>query len=136
MVRDIVRWMAIAVAGLVVLYAANSMDKRVRGRKGDEVVVQASSGGDPHLGQLKIREYGCGSCHAVRGVPGAAGRVGPALNDLGGRLYLAGRLPNTTENLEEWIRHPQKMEPGTVMPNTGVSAEDARHMSAYLYSLR
>ena len=53
-----------------------------------------------------------------------------------GRLYLAGRLPNTAANLEEWIRHPQKMEPGTVMPDTGVTAEDARHISAYLYSLR
>jgi cytochrome c2 len=85
---------------------------------------------------LKLREYGCGSCHAIPGVPGAAGRVGPPLGDLGGRLYLAGRIQNSTANLEEWIRHPQAMQPGTVMPDTGVTPEDAGHMAAYLYSLR
>src|SRR3954471_12552397 len=132
MFRDVARWVAIGAAGLVLLAAGNAIDIRHRGR--NHGVVRADRG-DPDLGRMKLREYGCGSCHTVRGVPGAAGRVGPRLDDLSGRLYLAGRLPNTAPNLEEWIRHPQKMEPGTVMPDTGVSAEDARHMSAYLYSL-
>jgi cytochrome c1 len=68
----------------------------------------------------------------VRGVPGAAGRVGPRLDDVGGRLYLAGRLPNTRANLVEWIRHPQALQPGTVMPDTGVTEADAAHIAAYL----
>lgn len=132
--RDVLRWLAIAAAGIVLLFVGNAVDARLRGSKGEE--AQASRGGDPELGRRKLREYGCGSCHAIPGVPGAAGRVGPRLDDVGGRLYLAGRLPNTGENLEEWIRHPQKMEPGTVMPDTGVTPEDARHMAAYLYALR
>jgi cytochrome c2 len=98
-------------------------------------VVSAARSGDPELGRLKLREYGCGSCHSVPGVPGAAGRVGPRLDDLGQRLYLAGRLPNTSANLEEWIRHPQRIQPGTVMPDTGVTETDAAHIAAYLYTL-
>lgn len=135
MVRDVLLWLAIAAGAIALLYAGNAADKRLRGRNAGEI-VHADAAGDPELGRMKIREYGCGSCHAVRGVPGAAGRVGPPLNDLRGRLYLAGRLQNTTGNLEQWIRHPREMDPRTVMPDTGVTAEDARHMSAYLYSLR
>jgi cytochrome c len=35
-----------------------------------------------------------------------------------------------------WIRHPQQLEPGVVMPEMGVTQEDARDLAAYLYTLR
>lgn len=49
------------------------------------------------------------------------------------RGYLAGRLPNEPENLVRWIMDPPAIDPATVMPNSGVTPEDARHLVAYLY---
>jgi cytochrome c2 len=92
-------------------------------------------GGDPARGRLVVATYGCGSCHAIPGVPGAVGRVGPSLGGVGERAYLVGGLRNEPSALVRWIRFPQDIEPGTVMPALGVSEGDARDIAAYLYSL-
>jgi len=42
-------------------------------------------------------------------------------------------LPNTEQNLVNWIRDPQQIEPGTAMPTLGVTEDDARAISAFLY---
>ena len=94
-----------------------------------------ATGGDPDQGAHAIREYGCGSCHVIPGIPGARGEVGPPLHDFGRRTYIAGTLVNAPDNLVLWIRTPEIVEPGTVMPNLGVSLEDARDITAYLYTL-
>jgi cytochrome c1 len=52
------------------------------------------------------------------------------------RLYIAGLLINTPENMVAWIRHPQAVKPLTAMPDLGVPENDARDMTAYLYSHR
>jgi cytochrome c1 len=62
--------------------------------------------------------------------------VGPPLDRLAHRVYLAGMLPNTAENLAFWIRHPQKVDPRTAMPDMQVTESHARDMVAYLYTLR
>jgi cytochrome c len=59
--------------------------------------------------------------------------VGPPLNGLSNRIYIAGRLPNTPRNLIRWIRYPQQIYPGNVMPDLGISNHDARDIAAYLY---
>jgi cytochrome c2 len=124
----------LALAGLLAaLVIGNAVDARLRGPRSRYWETRAY--GDPDLGRLKLREYGCGSCHAIEGVPGAGGRVGPALAGLSARIHLAGRVPNTPANLAEWIRHPQRIDPGTAMPDTGVTEGDAGHMVAYLYTL-
>ena len=92
-------------------------------------------GGEPGRGRRAIAAYGCGSCHAIPGVAGAAGRVGPPLGGVAERAYLVGGLRNEPAALVSWIRFPQRVEPGTVMPNLGVSEGDARDIAAYLYSL-
>ena len=93
-------------------------------------------GGDPVLGASLIRSYGCGTCHTVPGVRGADGKVGPPLTDFAHRSYVAGNLPNDPQNLIAWIMNPQAIEPGTAMPTLGVSAAEARHIAAYLYTLQ
>ena len=94
------------------------------------------TGGDPEAGRAAIRRYGCGSCHEIRGVPGAVGNVGPPLTGLAKRAYVAGNLMNDPEPLEAWIRNPQHLHPPTAMPDTGVTSGDARDMAAYLYSVK
>jgi cytochrome c1 len=62
--------------------------------------------------------------------------VGAPLTAFARRAYIAGNLPNTPENLVAWLRDPQAIEPGTAMPNLEVSETDARHLAAYLATLR
>jgi cytochrome c2 len=78
--------------------------------------------------------YGCPTCHVIPGVSGASGKVGPSLYSLDQRSFLAGTLSNTPANLESWIRHPQHFQPGTAMPEMGVTAQDARRIAEYLES--
>ncbi|HEX3004279.1 MAG TPA: c-type cytochrome [Angustibacter sp.] len=93
-------------------------------------------GGDPKHGAELIASYGCGSCHTVDGVRGADGLVGPPLTGFGQRGYIAGELPNSAENLEHWIQSPQQVEPGTAMPDLGVTSDDARDIAAFLMESR
>jgi cytochrome c1 len=52
------------------------------------------------------------------------------------RAYIAGEVPNNEDFLVQWISVPQSIEPGTVMPNLGVSNAQARDIAAYLYTLK
>jgi cytochrome c1 len=97
---------------------------------------QQIPGGDPSRGRQAIQDYGCGACHIVPGVPGATATVGPPLTAWADRRYIAGALPNSPENLIAWIRDPQAIEPGTVMPTLGVTESDARDVAAYLMTLK
>jgi cytochrome c1 len=94
------------------------------------------TGGDPKIGEHLIYTYGCGSCHAIPGVAEANGTVGPSLQRFGSRIYVAGLLVNTPGNLFRWISKPQEVHPGTAMPDLGVTAQQARDIAAYLYTLR
>lgn len=105
-------------------------------RPQDDHTARRLTGGDPSRGREAIRAYGCGACHTVPGVRGATGMVGPPLTAIADRVYLAGQLPNTPDNMKRWIREPQNVESGTAMPNLNVSENDARDMAAYLYTLR
>jgi cytochrome c len=98
--------------------------------------AQQVPGADPQRGWQAIQDYGCHSCHTIPGVPSADSLVGPPLTAWADRHYIAGQLPNTAENLIEWIQYPQTIEPGTAMPNMDVTEQDARDISAYLYTLR
>jgi cytochrome c2 len=94
------------------------------------------TGGDPSRGKLAITKYGCDTCHTIPGVRTARALVGPPLTSVAARLYIAGHLPNTHPNMEQWIQHPRANEPHTVMPEMGVTEADARDIAAYLYTLR
>lgn len=62
--------------------------------------------------------------------------VGPALEGIARRSMLAGVLPNSPVNMARWIREPQKVNPGSGMPDLGVTERDARDIAAYLATLR
>jgi cytochrome c len=96
----------------------------------------AITGGDPSRGPDLLRKYGCQSCHTIPGVVGANGLVGPPLAGIASRSYIAGVLPNAPDNMLRWIRDPKEVDAKTAMPNTGVTPSDARHIAAYLYTLK
>lgn len=92
--------------------------------------------GDPERGRLLLRQFGCGGCHRIPGVADAQGNVGPSLDGVAKRVYLAGMLPNSPGNMVRWIRAPRSFDPQTAMPDLGVSDEHARDMVAYLHGKR
>jgi cytochrome c len=96
----------------------------------------AMTDGDPARGPALLRKYGCQTCHTIPGVIGADGLVGPPLAGIASRAYIAGVLPNAPDNMLRWIKDPKAVDPLTAMPNTGVTPSDARHIAAYLYTLR
>jgi cytochrome c2 len=92
------------------------------------------TGGDPSRGAAMFIQYGCGSCHGLKHVRKASGGVGPSLDGIAVRAVIAGKLSNTPDNLETWIRNPQRISPGTAMPDLNVGERDARDISAFLYT--
>jgi mono/diheme cytochrome c family protein len=92
--------------------------------------------GDPRRGRIALTQYACNACHMIPGVTGSTVYVGRPLKDIGARKFIAGSLPNTQENLMRWIMNPEEIDPQTAMPTLGVSARDARDISAYLLTLR
>lgn len=106
------------------------------GEPGSFDTARRLTGGEPARGRQAILDHGCHTCHTIPGVPGADGQVGPSLAGLARRISVAGRLPNEPDELVRWIRHPQHVEPGTLMPDMGIDEETARDIAAYLYTLR
>ena len=105
---------------------------RTEGRR----AANLTGGGDARSGQAEIRKYGCNVCHEISGIPGAHGLIGPPLDGIAQRYYIAGELPNTPDNLMLWIQHPRQVEAHTAMPEMGVTEQDSRDIAAYLYTLR
>jgi hypothetical protein len=76
-------------------------------------------GGDASRGESLIRSYGCGACHAIPRVPGATAVVGPNLQGIARRAYIAGVVPNQPPNMIRWIMDPPAVD-----------------IAAYLYTLQ
>ncbi len=92
--------------------------------------------GDVQAGRLAIDQYLCATCHQIPGIVGANRHVGPPLNGIGTRKYIAGVLPNTRENMVRWLRHPTAVDPLSARPDLGVTEKDAREIAASLYTLK
>ncbi len=97
------------------------------------------SGSDPvkasaERGHDLIVENGCGSCHRIGGVERAKGEVGPSLREFPAKPQIAGRLANNPDEVVRWLLNPQAVDPPTVMPNLGLTPEQARDIANYLYS--
>jgi mono/diheme cytochrome c family protein len=91
---------------------------------------------DVARGKEAVEQYACGTCHAIADVVGANHPVGPPLDGIASRKYLAGVLPNTRENMIRWLMKPSAVRPRTAMPDLPVSQRDARDMAAYLETLQ
>jgi cytochrome c2 len=93
-------------------------------------------GGNSESGKLAIEKYGCPSCHTIPGIRSARSKVGPNLDGIAARSYVAGVIPNSPDNLMRWIKNPPAVDDKTAMPNMGVTDKDARDIATYLYTLR
>ncbi|MGE8565119.1 MAG: c-type cytochrome [Achromobacter sp.] len=91
--------------------------------------------GDAMAGRDALQQYLCVTCHAIPGVPGARHHVGPSLAGIGDRSRIAGVLPNTPDNMRQWLLDPQQIKPGSAMPALGLREQDARDIAAFLQTL-
>ena len=130
------RWIAGLLALTAVYAGGMALHEQEQQRARGEARARRLTGGEPGRGPALMRTYGCAQCHTIPGVPGANGLVGPPLAGVAGRVYLAGVVTNTPDNMVRWIMDPKAIDAKTAMPNTGVTEEQARHIAAYLYTLR
>ena len=87
-------------------------------------------------GQQVFQQNTCVNCHVIQGVGGA--RVGPDLSHFGSRTIIgAGVVANTPDNLHAWIRDPNSIKPGVLMPAyQDMPEEDLRALVDYLEGLK
>ena len=126
---------ALAVVGaLVLLGIATAAESWHLAQQRKETVASALTGGDPQRAPALIRRYGCGGCHAISALNGADGKVAAPLDDFRERVYIAGVVRNSPDNLIRWIVSPRTMSARTAMPATGITEREARDVAAFLYS--
>jgi len=125
---------AIITAIVVVVAVLGAAWKYYDDRQRMRLHAEAITGGSSRRGEALFIQYGCGSCHSATGVRTATGDVGPPIDGIATRVIIAGHLANNAPNMERWIQDPQHVSPGTAMPDLGVSAGDARDITAFLYT--
>jgi cytochrome c oxidase subunit 2 len=88
-------------------------------------------------GLVMFQQMSCISCHAINGVPGATAGVGPDLTHVASRRQLgAGISENTPENLRRWLKNPQALKPGVLMPNYNLTDEQLTQFGEYFQTLK
>ena len=78
----------------------------------------------------------CANCHKIDGT-NANGNVGPNLTHLFSRKkMLAGMLTVSEDNLYKWISHPQRIKPGSSMPDFIYSKDTINALAHYMAQLK
>jgi cytochrome c oxidase subunit II len=86
-------------------------------------------------GQTAFATNSCGSCHTIYGTT-SNGTFGPDLTHFMSRQTLgAGVAPNDDANLKSWLRDPQVLKPGCMMPDMKLNAAQVDEIMAYLKTL-
>jgi cytochrome c oxidase subunit II len=89
----------------------------------------------PSEGQRIFEVTACVNCHTVAGTV-ATGRFGPDLTHLMSRdTIAAGAATNTRDNLRLWIRTPDAIKPGSLMPAMQLNDHQLDAVTDYLETL-
>ena len=73
-----------------------------------------------------FRGKGCHGCHRASC---------PNLMKFSQKPLIAGKVPNTSENLRKWLKKPSSIKKGTRMPNLGLIDEEIELLIEYIYIL-
>ncbi len=97
-------------------------------------------GGNLAKGRALMEQKGCPSCHVMTGVPAFATQADVKSADERTRrgVLLAPDLRFARERMPResaiaWIRDPSSIKKSTLMPQTSLSAEEARDIAAYVF---
>lgn len=105
------------------------------GCSGDEPDIIEVEGGNPSTGEELVISYDCASCHYIPGFPESSGHDAPGLQLWPNRAFVAGAAPNRPENVIAFLMDPDGIQPGSRMPDLGITEEEARHIAAYLFTI-
>lgn len=123
-----------AVALLLLLAVACNRDEAA---KPMAKPVEAPPIGNAERGKALTAQYGCNVCHAVPGIGGPQGTLGPSLAGVASRPTISfGTVQNTPENLAKYIQDPATMNPQSSMPPIGLTDVDAKDIAAYVLTLK
>src|SRR5262245_61334293 len=87
-------------------------------------------------GRRLFETTACINCHTIRGTL-ANGRFGPDLTHLMSRATIAsGAAANTPENMRVWLKDPDAIKPGSLMPAMNMSEAELDALTRYMASLR
>ncbi len=87
-------------------------------------------------GRRVFETNACMNCHTITGTA-ANGRFGPDLTHLMSRKTIAsGAAPNDEKNLRLWVKEPDAIKPGCLMPAMQLDDHDLDSLVAYLMSLQ
>ncbi len=87
-------------------------------------------------GRERFFATSCVNCHAIQGTS-ARGTFGPDLTHMMSRETLgSGAAPNTPENLRAWMRNPQAIKEGCLMPNMQLSDQELDQIVDFLLTLK
>jgi cytochrome c oxidase subunit II len=86
-------------------------------------------------GQKAFGANSCGSCHTIEGTS-SKGIFGPNLTHFMSRRTLgSGVAPNDDANLKSWLKDPQVLKPGCLMPDMKLNPQQVDEIMAYLKTL-
>ncbi len=92
--------------------------------------------GDAAKGEQVFMASPCVGCHTIDGTK-AQGKVGPNLTHFGSRrIFAGGIMDNTPDNLAIWLRDPQQVKHGNLMPNLHLSTQQIDVLVTYLESTK
>jgi cytochrome c oxidase subunit 2 len=115
----------------VVVDSADDFAGWVRAQQQPAIADQAAI-----AGRRIFETTACINCHAVGGTV-ANGRFGPDLTHMMSRQTIAsGAAENTTANLRSWIKQPDAIKPGSLMPGMQLNDADLDALVRYLETLR
>jgi cytochrome c oxidase subunit 2 len=96
----------------------------------------ATMNGAAAQGEQVFLNGACIGCHTIDGTK-AQGKVGPNLTHLASRNIFAGGIMQTNRaDLSTWLADPQKVKPGTLMPNLHLSQDQINQLVTFLENLK
>jgi cytochrome c oxidase subunit II len=114
----------------VIVQSPEDFQRWVQQQKAPATVSDQVTGGR-HLFEANA----CVNCHTIAGTS-ANGKFGPDLTHLMSRTTIAaGAAQNTQDNLRLWVKEPDAIKPGCLMPAMQLEQQDIDSLVAYLMSL-
>jgi cytochrome c oxidase subunit II len=97
---------------------------------------EAAAEASAQAGRKVFFANSCVNCHTLKGTS-AKGAFGPDLTHLMSRDTLgSGAAPNTPAMLRNWVRDPQTLKVGCLMPNMQITDQEVDQIVAYLQTLK
>ena len=124
-------------AWMRILVVAEEPSKFEEWQRAQLQLGQAATSDAATKGLALFQTSSCMNCHAIRGVTGADARVAPDLTHVASRRQLgAGILENTPTNMRRWLKNPQHIKPGALMPDFNLTDQQLDELGTYLEILR